>query len=163
MRIPRLPLSIITVAMMLAACTSAEPAAFIPAGDSPPIPMAASAELVGKTAEIIEAPPPASGDDTPLPDDPVEAGRIVSERNACNACHSLDGSKLVGPTWKGLFGRTESMSDGTTLVVDDAYLAESIRDPKAKIVLGYDDAMTEFNFLSDEEINALIAYIKTIE
>jgi cytochrome c oxidase subunit 2 len=47
--------------------------------------------------------------------------------------------------------------------VDDAYLAESIRDPKAKIVQGYADAMPPFGSLSDEEINALIAYIKSLD
>ena len=87
----------------------------------------------------------------------------MAERNACSACHSIDGTKLVGPSWLGLFGRTEAMTDGSSLVVDEAYIAESIRNPSLKIVAGYDNAMTPYDFLSDDEINALVEYIKTIQ
>ena len=95
--------------------------------------------------------------------DPVAAGKTVAGRNACGACHSIDGTKLVGPTWKGLFGSSESMTDGSSFVVDEAYIAESIRNPAAKIVAGFDNAMTVFDFLSDDEVNALVAYIKSLQ
>lgn len=154
---------IVIVVTAVAACTSSEPTEFQPIGNSPPIPMAASVELQETVAEAIGAPPPTMGlveiDFT----DPVEAGKIVAERNACAACHSIDGSENVGPTWKGLFGRTESMTDGSSVVVDEEYMAESIRNPSVRIVAGYDNAMTPYDFLSDDEVNALIAYIKTIE
>lgn len=163
MHIPRLVLAIVVVVTMLAACTASDSPVFEPIGNSPPIPMAASVELQETVAEAIGAPPPDTGFVEIDFSDPVAAGQIVAERNACAACHSIDGTKNVGPTWKGLFGRTESMTDGSSLVVDEAYIAESIRNPSLKIVAGYDNAMTPYDFLSDDEINALIAYIKTIE
>ena len=163
MHIPRLVLLIVAVVTMLAACTASETSKFNPEGISPPIPMAASAELQETVAEAIGAPPP----DTGLAEidftDPVAAGQIVAERNACGACHSIDGTKNVGPTWLGLFGSTEAMTGGGSIVVDEAYIAESIRNPSLKIVAGYDNAMTPYDFLSDDEINALIEYIKTIQ
>ena len=130
--------------------------------------MAASVELQDKTAEAIGAPPPMTGTIIEVvceqPHiDCTEDGKIVAERNACGACHSIDGTKLVGPTWKGLYGSTESMTDGSSFVVDDEYIAESIRNPSSKIVTGYDNAMTPYDFLSDDEINALISYIKSLQ
>ena len=45
-------------------------------------------------------------------------------------CHSIDGSEGIGPTFKGIYGRTEKLSDGSTVTVDDAYMRESIRQPE---------------------------------
>ena len=163
MHIPRLVMPIVAVVTMIAACTSIEQPEFRPIGNSPPIPMAASAELQEAVAEAIGAPPPSTGLEKIDFSDPVAAGKIVVERNACGACHSIDGTKLVGPTWKGLFGSSESMTDGSSFVVDEVYIAESIRNPAAKIVAGFDNAMTVFDFLSDDEVNALVAYIKSLQ
>ena len=114
--------------------------------------MAASVELQDTVAEAIGAPPPDTGLAEIDFSDPVAAGEIVAERNACGACHSIDGTKNVGPTWLGLFGSTEAMTGGGSIVVDEAYIAESIRNPSLKIVAGYDNAMTPYDFLSDDEI-----------
>ncbi len=168
MHIPRLVLPIVAVVMMVAACTSSETSELRPIGNSPAIPMAASAELQESVAEAIGAPPPDTGVvievdcEQPHPDC-TEGGKVVAERNACGACHSIDGTKLVGPTWKGLFGSTESMTDGSSFVVDEEYIAESIRNPSLNIVAGFDNAMTPYDFLSDDEINALISYIKSLQ
>lgn len=81
--------------------------------------------------------------------------------NGCAACHSLDGTKKVGPSFKGLYGKQESISDGTTLGVDDNYIRESILEPNAKIVAGYPAQMPSFQGkLNDEQVTALIEYIK---
>lgn len=162
MHIPRLVLPIVAVVMMVAACTSSEPPEFQPIGHSPSIPMAASVELQDAVAEAIGAPPPSAGPQEIDFSDPVAAGKTVAELNACGACHSIDGTKLVGPTWKGLFGSPESMTDGSSVVVDEEYIAESIRNPSLRIVSGYDNAMTPYDFLSDDEINALVEYIKSL-
>ena len=160
-------LLIVAVVTMLAACSSPDESEFRRIGNSPPIPMAASAELQEKVAEFIVPTPTPGGHVEPDWDDPnldwVEAGRQVAEQNACGACHSIDGTKNVGPTWQGLFGSTESMTDGSSLVVDEAYIAESIRNPSLKIVAGYDNAMTPYDFLEDNHINALIEYIKSLQ
>ena len=94
------------------------------------------------------------------PADPLSMqGRLLAQARGCVACHSMDGSAGVGPTWKGLYGKTETLQDGTTVVVDDAYLKESILNPNAKIVRGYQAIMPPQGF-NEQELAALIAYIK---
>jgi mono/diheme cytochrome c family protein len=95
--------------------------------------------------------------------DPVlAAGKALFASKTCFTCHSTDGSRLVGPTFKGLAGKEETLTDGTTVTVDDAYLAESITDPMAKIVEGYAPAMPPLP-LTDDEVTALIAYISSLQ
>lgn len=81
--------------------------------------------------------------------------------NGCGACHSLDGTKKVGPSFKGLYGKQESLSDGSSVGVDDNYIRESILEPNAKIVQGFSPQMPSFQGkLNDEQVTALIEYIK---
>jgi mono/diheme cytochrome c family protein len=94
-------------------------------------------------------------------DPPEKKGEALFKLKACAGCHSLDGSRLVGPSMKGLFGRTEKTDKGD-VVVDDAYLTESIKAPTAKIVADYPPAMPVIP-LTDDEVTSLIAYIKTIQ
>jgi cytochrome c oxidase subunit 2 len=77
---------------------------------------------------------------------PAERGAQFSTQFGCAACHSIDGSVLVGPTWQGLFGHEATMADGTTLPVREQYLLESILNPSAKIVEGYADGVMPANF-----------------
>ncbi len=96
---------------------------------------------------------------------PAERGAKLSQQYGCLACHSLDGTTLVGPTWLGAFDHEVTLTDGTTLIADEAYLRESIIDPGAKIVEGFQDLMPK-NFaeqLTDAQISDLIEYIKTIQ
>jgi mono/diheme cytochrome c family protein len=94
-------------------------------------------------------------------DPPEKKGESLFKLKACAGCHSLDGSRLVGPSMKGLFGRTEKTDKGD-VVVDDAYLVESIKAPAARIVADYPPAMPVIP-LTDDEVASLIAYIKTIQ
>jgi cytochrome c2 len=55
----------------------------------------------------------------------------------CQGCHSLDGTKSSGPTFKGLSGSKVALADGQTVTADDKYLLESILDPDKEIVKGY--------------------------
>ncbi|MCY3885242.1 MAG: c-type cytochrome [Gammaproteobacteria bacterium] len=87
-------------------------------------------------------------------------GRSVAESNGCFACHSLDGTRMVGPTWTNLWGSTVQMDDGTSLVVDEAYVRESIAEPGAKIREGYSSEMTPYEF-SDEDIASVIDFLKS--
>lgn len=92
---------------------------------------------------------------------PAELGEKMASQNGCGACHSLDGSAKTGPTWKALFGKSETLADGTTITVDENYIRESILDPQAKIVRGFPPAMPTFKGkLSDKKIDGLIAFIK---
>jgi len=96
--------------------------------------------------------------------DPVERGRKWSNQYGCLSCHSLDGSQLVGPTWLGLFGSEVKLADGRTVIADEAYIIESIRNPGAAIVEGYPNIMPASlgQELSDERIQDIIAFIKTL-
>jgi mono/diheme cytochrome c family protein len=91
----------------------------------------------------------------------AEAGAALYKAKGCNACHSIDGSKIVGPTFKGLWGRSEETSGGA-VTVDMAYFKESIATPLAKVVNGYPPAMPP-QVLGDLEIESLALYIQTLK
>ena len=97
----------------------------------------------------------------PSRDSVLEKGRLLAENLGCSACHSQDGSASLGPGWKGLYGRTEQLADGTSVLVDEAYLKESILDPKARLVQGYPPVMVTYT-LNDDELGALVALIKSL-
>ncbi|MGH8383137.1 c-type cytochrome [Pseudomonas sp.] len=97
----------------------------------------------------------------PSRDSVLEKGRLLVEKYGCGACHSQDGSTSLGPGWKGLYGRTEQLVDGTSVLVDEAYLKESILDPKARLVQGYPPVMVAYT-LNDDELGALVALIKSL-
>lgn len=127
----------------------------------PPEPTATLTETATEAPEPTQAPVATATE----PTDPVALGRSLSARNGCAACHSVDGTSLIGPTWQGLFGKEEMLADGATVLVDEAYLIESILDPNAKIVRGFTPGIMPQDFaqkLSDEQIDAIIAYIKTL-
>ncbi|MCI0536560.1 MAG: c-type cytochrome [Verrucomicrobiales bacterium] len=115
-------------------------------------------DLVPKTAESV-ATTTAS----------AEEGKRLAELMGCVACHSSDGSAVekVGPTWKGLFGSQVALSDGRKAVADEAYLRESIKEPAAQVVSGFDKSeagMPSYEgVISDTQIESLILYIKTIK
>jgi cytochrome c oxidase subunit 2 len=120
------------------------------------------AEVVIMTPEqwdeyMKKGPPPPPGKT------PAEWGEMLFNQNGCTTCHSRDGSKSPGPTFKGVFGRHEQMSTGNYIDIDDAYVQESIRKPQAKIVMGYNNVIMPTFSLSDRQIDALIAYLKTIK
>lgn len=89
----------------------------------------------------------------------VARGREIAETNGCFACHSMDGTQVVGPTWQGLWGRTVTLADGSTAVADEAYLIESIQDPNIRMVEGFAPVMTPYAF-NDEEMNALLSFLR---
>jgi len=97
-----------------------------------------------------------------LPEDPVELGEYIYERR-CKSCHTIDGGELTGPTFKGVFGREEEMEDGQKVVVDEAYIIESIKEPNAKRVKGYPSQMSLFPDITDTQIEGIIAYLKTLQ
>jgi len=92
----------------------------------------------------------------------VARGEQLYTQNACQTCHSLDGTRLVGPSFQGLFGSERTFNDGSTRVADEAYLVQSIREPGTEVVEGYDNAMVPYDYLSEGEVQSLIEFIKTL-
>ncbi len=94
---------------------------------------------------------------------PVEAGQILYQRRGCVQCHSLDGSAKVGPSFRDTFGSQQALTDGSSVTIDENYLRESILEPQAKVRAGYKPVMPTYQGqLKDEEIAALIAFIKSL-
>lgn len=95
---------------------------------------------------------------------PEGQGQILTVKNGCIGCHSIDGSKLTGPTWFGLYGSNVELDNGTTVVADDAFIKESILDPNAAVVAGFPSpsVMPPYT-LTDEELANIIAYLKTLK
>ena len=94
---------------------------------------------------------------------PEGRGESLAVQNACTACHSLDGSAGQGPTWKGLYGSQVNLADGTTVIADDAFLKESILEPQAKIVAGFETVLMPPYQFTDEQIADIIAYLQTLK
>jgi len=96
---------------------------------------------------------------------PVDRGQKWYASFGCKACHSIDGTPSVGPTWKGLYGSQVTFTDGTTAVADDAYLTEAIRNPAAKIVQGFQPIMPAgiATQMTDDQVKDVIAFIKTLK
>ena len=92
-------------------------------------------------------------------------GAELFQDMGCYACHSLDGERIIGPSLRGIFGTTVELDDGSTVLIDDTYLVESILQPDAKLVAGYGDAaMPSYEGLvSVEDARALAEYIKGFE
>jgi cytochrome c oxidase subunit II len=93
----------------------------------------------------------------------IDQGASLFKRFGCETCHGAGGTSQ-GPTLAGLFGKTVKLQGGTTVTADENYIRESILDPRAKIVAGYQPIMPTFKGLvSEEGLLQLIAYIKSLE
>ncbi len=88
-------------------------------------------------------------------------GKALAQAKGCVACHTVDGAPGVGPTWKDLFGKSETLVDGSSVKIDDAALRLDISDPMARVVKGFPPIMPKQDMTSDE-LDALVAYIKTL-
>jgi cytochrome c oxidase subunit 2 len=96
----------------------------------------------------------------------VAAGEQLYTLKGCVACHKTDGTTLLAPAWNGLFGKKETVTeDGKTadVTVDEAYIKESILQPQKKITKGFEKTLMPSLAASDDEINQLIAYIKSLK
>jgi len=93
-----------------------------------------------------------------------EAGEMLYTSKACATCHSIDGSPGVAPSFLGKFGSMERLVDGSDQLVDENYIRESILNPQSKVVLGYQPVMPTYQgVITDRQIDALIAYMKTLK
>jgi cytochrome c oxidase subunit 2 len=95
-------------------------------------------------------------------------GLSLMKKNACFSCHTQDGSRLVGPSFKGVFGKTETVeTDGAEreIVINEEYIKRSLKTPNADIVKGYmKGLMVPYDkILTDEQIDQIIDYLKTVK
>ncbi len=94
---------------------------------------------------------------------PVSAGEKLFTQLACVTCHIANGTGRA-PSLNGVYGAKVLLADGTTVTADEAYIRESILQPKAKIVAGYQPVMPTFQGLvTEEQILNLTAYIKSLQ
>ncbi len=98
--------------------------------------------------------------DTP----PAQYGEKLYKLRNCVGCHSNEAGKIVvGPSFVNLYGYEREMADGEKVLGDEQYIRESILDPKAKVVRGFNPQMPSFKGqLSDDDIASIIAYIKSL-
>ncbi len=114
------------------------------------------------TAAPVAATAPATA--APAAADPAALGAQLVKDYGCIACHAADTKRLVGPGWGGLYGSHVKLADGSTVLADDAYIAESIRQPDAKIVESYPaGVMPKYDtLLKEDEVKAIVAYIASL-
>ena len=92
-------------------------------------------------------------------------GLTVLESRGCLGCHSMDGSKKIGPTFKGLYGSQVTVvtrGKERTVTSDEEYLRRSILEPGADIVRGYQNIMPALP-VTKEELDAIIEYLETLK
>lgn len=104
-------------------------------------------------ASMIQSEPPIT----------VESGRDIFKKVGCIGCHSPTGNNegMYGPSIKRMYGSKRELTDGSTIIIDEAYLRESILEPEKKVVKGYSAEMPSFKgILTETDIESLIVYIK---
>jgi len=93
----------------------------------------------------------------------AERGKLIAERSQCMACHTVDGRRHLGPTWRGLYQSQVTLEGGRTVLADEAYLTRSMMQPLADIVAGFKPLMPTFQGrLAAPEVAALLEYIKSL-
>ncbi len=95
---------------------------------------------------------------------PAEKGEMLYRKSGCGSCHSIDGTPMVGPTLKGVFGQQHRFTDGSSGRVDENYIRQSIMEPGAEIREGYSNQMPTYRGrLKDREITVIIEFIKSLK
>ena len=106
---------------------------------------------------------PIAAEQVPAGSNLIRDGERVAADQGCLKCHSVDGSRHIGPTWINLYGRAEKLTAGKTIIADEAYLTRSMMDPGAEIVAGYQNVMPTYQGkLSPPEAAAIVEYIKSL-
>jgi cytochrome c oxidase subunit 2 len=101
----------------------------------------------------------AADQEIPLP----QLGEKLYSKLGCAACHSTDGSPRLAPSFKGIYGKKEELTDGTFVTVDDNYIKQSILTPQLQVTKGYAPIMPTFQGrVNEREISGLIAFIKSL-
>jgi cytochrome c oxidase subunit 2 len=119
-------------------------------------------ERMAATLRVVDRATFNAAQNAPKP--PQQSDPVVKllETKDCLTCHSIDGSKSIGPTLKGILGRTTKLKGAGSVTADEAYLRESIVKPDAKIVDGFDDVMPKPE-LTEEELTQILNYLRTLK
>jgi cytochrome c oxidase subunit 2 len=101
-------------------------------------------------------------------DAPGATGKRIMQNIGCFACHTVDGTKLVGPSFKGIWGEEQTVVTGGStrkIKVDEEYIKRSIYDPNADVVEGFTKGLmvSYQSQLSDDDIANIIEYLKTVK
>ena len=99
---------------------------------------------------------------------PMATGKRIMKNIGCFACHSVDGSKLVGPSFKGIYGHQVAVNTGGNdreVTVDDEYIKRSIYEPNADVVKGFNKGLMQpyKGQLSEDDIKQITEYLKTLK
>jgi cytochrome c oxidase subunit 2 len=93
----------------------------------------------------------------------VKAGEKFVQTRGCLQCHNLEGRKGIGPALNNVYGEEQTLRDGTKVVADADYIRESIHDPAAKIVAGFEPQMPSYRgSLTDKDVRAIADYLRSI-
>jgi cytochrome c oxidase subunit II len=93
----------------------------------------------------------------------AELGERVANRHGCLRCHTVDGTPHIGPTWARMYGSTVILDSGATVVVDEAYITESMMDPLARMHRGFQPVMPSYRgLITAAETGAIVEYIKSL-
>ena len=103
-------------------------------------------------------------EETPIAQE--DKGLTVLQNNACTSCHSLDGSKLVGPTFKGLFGTERLIIENgveKTVIADSTYIKRAILEPDKELVKGFAPGMMRSydKVITEDDIKSIVAYFES--
>ncbi len=129
----------------------------------PKDPNAATEEMFAAAeAKVIEL---AANAPAPFVPDPAKAahGEKLYTSKTCSACHSIDGSKIVGPSFKGFYGKAGITDKAEVVVGNFAYFSESIKKPSEKVVRGYAKGQMPVLPVNDEEIEAIWHYVASLK
>lgn len=154
-------LLLLTLSWLITAC-SLTPKAPEPPAPPTPAPPTVTPTPLPPTATPVPTPPPTGAALTP-----VEQGQKLAKQFGCAVCHSPEPNvAVVGPSWFGLYGKTETLADGTTRVVDDAFILEKVTNPDAFTVKGFPPevmAKAMQKKPNEEQLLLIIKYMKTLK
>jgi cytochrome c oxidase subunit 2 len=92
----------------------------------------------------------------------ARGGQVAAERG-CLRCHTVDGSPFIGPTWANAFGRKRRTAAGGEILVDEAYLTESMMDPRAVVAAGFQPVMPSYQgLLTPTDTAAILEFIRSL-
>lgn len=119
------------------------------------------------SAGPLHSPPLLRNTNAPAPPPPerlADVGMRVAGDKGCLRCHTTDGTRHIGPTWKGLWHAHQRMDDGQEIYADAAYITESMMDPNAHIVAGFQPVMPSYQGrITPAETAAIVELIRALQ